>query len=154
MPHQSSWPTVGPKNVPGPTIKTVQYLLRAHGHDVKVDGIYGPQTHDAIEKFQAGAGLGVDGIVGNQTWPALITTVSKGSKGDGVRAAQSELGQRELSETPGLAVDGDFGPLTDAAVRAFQRLMSGSGLPAGPVDGIVGPKTWFGLVIGFAIADV
>ena len=154
MPHQNSWPNVGPQNVPGPTIETLQHLLRAHGHDVVVDGVYGPQTGGALEKHQADNGLTVDGIAGNETWPTLIVTVSQGSTGDAVRGAQSELARRALAETTGLAVDGDFGPLTDAATRAFQQLMSGSGLPPSAVDGIVGPKTWFGLVIGFAVADV
>ena len=41
--------------------------------------------------------------------------------------------QRVLGLFP---VDGDFGPITDAAVRGYQAAY---GLPA---DGIVGPKTW------------
>jgi peptidoglycan hydrolase-like protein with peptidoglycan-binding domain len=40
-----------------------------------------------------------------------------------------------------VAVDGIFGPKTDAAVRAFQKAERLS------VDGIVGPKTWSALII-------
>ena len=40
-----------------------------------------------------------------------------------------------------LVVDGDFGPLTDTAVRNFQSVF----LP--PDDGIVGPVTWHALVL-------
>jgi len=43
---------------------------------------------------------------------------------------------RDVQRVLGLAVDGFFGPATDAAVRAFQR---SKGLTA---DGIVGPATW------------
>lgn len=38
-----------------------------------------------------------------------------------------------------IAVDGYFGPLTDAAVRTFQTQVFG---PGPDVDGIVGPATW------------
>jgi peptidoglycan hydrolase-like protein with peptidoglycan-binding domain len=86
----------------------------------------------------------VDGIVGNQTWPALIVQVREGDEGDAVRAVQSQFQARNLSGDPsrGLQVDGIFGPLTDAAVRRFQQAV---GLA---VDGIVGPITWNALVTG------
>jgi len=116
MPHQSSWPQVGPKTLPGPSIETVQHLLRAHGQDIAVDGIYGPQTSGAIQKHQSDHSLGVDGIAGNETWPTLLESVSQGSTGDAVRAAQFQLAGRALPETTGLAVDGNFGPLTNAAL--------------------------------------
>ena len=38
-----------------------------------------------------------------------------------------------------LDVDGDFGPLTEAAVKQFQRRTGRE------VDGVVGPKTWAAL---------
>ncbi|MEO7069473.1 MAG: peptidoglycan-binding domain-containing protein, partial [Nostocoides sp.] len=66
-------------------------------------------------------------------------TISAGASGDVVRRLQ-----RGLRRTPnlGIVVDGSFGPLTEAAVRAFQQ---GEGLV---VDGIVGPHTWAALPDG------
>ena len=59
----SPWPVV--KNgANGHPIKTLQYLLRARGHSVVVDGVFGPNTEAAVKAFQAGNGLAADGIVG------------------------------------------------------------------------------------------
>ena len=137
------WPRVsqGSKNHPVPTL---QYLLRARGHTVSVDGIFGPQTEAAVRAFQTAKHLAVDGVVGRQTWSALIIGVSEGSTGDAVRGVQEEFQFRNLSGDPnlGLAVDGIFGPKTDAAVRGFQKALGIA------VDGIVGPVTWRALVSG------
>jgi peptidoglycan hydrolase-like protein with peptidoglycan-binding domain len=43
--------------------------------------------------------------------------------------------------TPGLAIDGMFGPKTEGSVKKFQGI---SNLKA---DGIVGPKTWSSLEV-------
>jgi peptidoglycan hydrolase-like protein with peptidoglycan-binding domain len=66
-------------------------------------------------------------------------TISAGATGEAVRRLQ-----RALRRTPnlGLAVDGVFGPATEAAVKDFQQ---GAGLV---VDGIVGPQTWAALPSG------
>lgn len=66
-------------------------------------------------------------------------TIGPGDSGDAVRRLQ-----RALRRTPdlSLAVDGVFGPATEAAVR---RVQEGSGLT---VDGIVGPQTWAALPDG------
>ena len=63
-------------------------------------------------------------------------TLRKGSKGSDVYILQDRL--NSLGFNCG-TVDGDFGPKTDAAVRAFQKA-AGIG-----VDGIVGPQTWAAL---------
>lgn len=119
-------------------IKTVQDWL-----GVDVDGIYGNQTKTAlIKKLQAvlndqyGANLAVDGIFGNQTASA-IQNLKKGDTGDLTAVLQAFLICHGY-DTGGL--DGDFGNMTDKAVRALQ---SDNGLY---VDGIAGKMTFTALV--------
>jgi peptidoglycan hydrolase-like protein with peptidoglycan-binding domain len=144
----SPWPQIsmGAEEHPVPTL---QYLLRARGHTVTVDGIFGPQTDAAVRAFQNEKGLAVDGIVGPLTWQALIIEVRRGSEGDAVRGVQEEFQFRNLSGDPakGPAVDGVFGPKTEAAVRDFQTAIHAD-VPAMTVDGIAGPMTWQALVSG------
>ena len=144
----SPWPLVrqGAQHHP---VETLQYLLRARGHNVTVDGIFGPATDSAVRAFQQQKGLAVDGIVGPATWSALIITVKQGSQGDAVRGVQEEFQFRNLSGDPnkGLQVDGIFGSKTDAAVRGFQQALHQE-IPSVTVDGIVGPVTWQALVSG------
>lgn len=45
---------------------------------------------------------------------------------------------KEIQTRLGIKVDGDFGPKTEAAVRAFQKQNPSCGRP----DGVVGPRTW------------
>jgi peptidoglycan hydrolase-like protein with peptidoglycan-binding domain len=68
-----------------------------------------------------------------QPWPL----VRQGDRDHPVKTLQYLLRERGHS----VAVDGIFGPKTDAAVRAFQR---SSHLA---VDGIVGPHTWSALIV-------
>ena len=67
------------------------------------------------------------------TWPLE----QQGSTGEDVRTVQYLV----TAQGHPTGVDGDFGPLTKAAVEAFQ---SSRGLGA---DGIVGPQTWPQLII-------
>jgi len=137
------WPVlrIGAENHP---VRTLQHLLRARREEVAVDGRFGPRTQAAVRSFQASHGLGVDGVVGEQTWQALIVTVRRGSEGEAVRGVQEEFQFRNLSGDPGrgVQIDGVFGPRTDAAVRGFQDAV---GIDA---DGVVGPLTWRALVSG------
>ncbi|MBU0490470.1 MAG: peptidoglycan-binding protein [Chloroflexi bacterium] len=126
----------------GAVVFALQYLLRAEGYALSADGIFGPQTQAAVQSFQATKGLSVDGIVGPNTWTALVQghTVKTNSTGDAVRAAQHLL--QYVYGYNSVAVDGIFGPKTQAAVTAFQ---TSRGLTA---DGIAGPQTWKALVAG------
>jgi peptidoglycan hydrolase-like protein with peptidoglycan-binding domain len=63
-------------------------------------------------------------------------TLQLGSKGDEVRLCQSILVKCGAPGYDYKEVDGDFGPITEKAVKWFQQQ---KGLK---VDGIVGPKTW------------
>ncbi len=133
------WPLVR-QGDQGPEVYALQYLLRAHGYDLTADGQFGPITRSRVMAFQTDKGLQVDGIVGPQTWGALIggQTVQQGRTGPEVRAAQHLL--RFKFGYSDVVVDGIFGPITDAAVVDFQTdydLL---------VDGIVGPQTWQALI--------
>lgn len=130
------WPLVRPgaSEPENFRVRTVQYLLRAHGFAVAVDGIYGPETAEAVRQFaMSQRARHVDDVVGNLTWPALVIQVGRGATGDAVRAVQVLF--------PQLTVDGDFGPETESTVKKFQEMW---GLAP---DGIVGPITWRTLVI-------
>jgi peptidoglycan hydrolase-like protein with peptidoglycan-binding domain len=118
-------------------------LRRTPDLSVALDGDFGPDTEAAVERFQEGAGLDVDGIVGDDTWAALpnggpMPLLKAGSKGDVVRDLQEVLisGSEDGDwPSPGEA-DGDFGAETKASVEGFQEWGQVD------VDGIVGDKTW------------
>lgn len=61
-----------------------------------------------------------------------LPTLRFGNRGNSVRILQRLL----IAKRYPISVDGDFGVLTETAVKAFQ---SRRGLVA---DGIVGPRTW------------
>jgi peptidoglycan hydrolase-like protein with peptidoglycan-binding domain len=126
----------------GPKVAAVQVALKRLGlYNATVDGIRGPLTKSAIVSFQRRRGLAVDGIVGPQTRRAFgkrgrpafgSRTMKRGDRGWDVAAMQYILARRGYP--PG-AIDAVFGPMTDGAVRNFQRAY---GLA---VDGLVGPQT-------------
>ncbi len=123
----------GDRDDEGTNVRKIQYLLRDRGFSLGIDGIFGPETDGKVRQFQQSNALAVDGIVGPKTWSRLIVQIQRGSTGDAVRAVQSQL--------TFLAVDGDFGNLTDNGVRGFQNH---SGIE---VDGIVGHDTWLALTL-------
>jgi hypothetical protein len=128
----------------GESVRTVQYLLNAQGTTLVVDGIFGSLTASAVSAFQSARGLAADGVVGDQTWPALIVQLASGSSGDAVRAVQSQINSRSSGW---LTVNGVFDQETAEAVRAFQE-------PIGlTVDGVVNWYTWHALVMNYLTAQ-
>ena len=125
-----------------PRVRALQRRLRAFGHRPgPVDGIYGLRTEAAVERFQRDSGLSADGIVGPQTRrllnaeaPPLAPGAGYGQPGGSprVRAIQRRL--RALGSRPG-AVDGVYGPRTQAAVERFQRSVRE------PASGVLSPAT-------------
>ena len=58
----------------GFAVRAAQYLLaNKYAFGIAVDGNFGPNTENAVESFQTDNFLLVDGIVGPQTWQALIS---------------------------------------------------------------------------------
>ena len=159
----------------GPNVVRIQVILNRIGQNypaipriTSVDGIFGPETENAVRVFQRIFGLTADGIVGKATWYRLVRlyvgvnslaelesegqrfyavnwqvpgNLSSGASGQSVRQLQFML--RAVSEyvnrIPPVTEDGIFGPQTRNAVFAFQRF---AGLTP---DGIVGPATWSAL---------
>lgn len=147
------WPVLREgKNPDSPpaTVRSLQYLLDAHGARLAADGAFGPKTKAAVVKFQRAHRLPANGVVRAATWKALIITVRLGSRGYAVRAVQDQANFRNLKDGHSLDVDGIFGPKTRAWIVAFQKAMR-TMVPGFAVDGIVGPQTWAALV-GEALA--
>jgi hypothetical protein len=63
----------------GDTVRKAQVLLNQRGASIpplRVDGIFGPKTHNAVLNFQRSAHLKLDGVIGRHTWIALVQTDS------------------------------------------------------------------------------
>ena len=133
-----------------------QKLNAVIGSRLYVDGDYGPSTERAVRKYQASAGLFVDGVAGTKTLVSLDNAVTKkelkqpdkkyveskpeiavqGLK-EGDRSLTVLALQEKLNTATGakLSLDGDYGPATTRAVREYQASI---GLVA---DGVAGVKT-------------
>lgn len=156
------WRMLKYKGVPytnGADVLRIQKRLKELGYFAgSLGGNYGPITAAAVIAFQKQNGLDADGIIGPITWSALfdsgalaktIVQVVYSQKlkntgkpymgGEDVLAVQLALISAGFD--PG-EPDGFYGPMTEAAVRAFQ---AARGLL---VDGITGPLTWKVLIGG------
>ena len=147
----------------GSAVRNLQELLlrRVGVGGLTVDGDFGQITELAVRVFQMRNFLADDGIVGPQTWQVLLNggvghlpLLRRGDRGALVERLQRVLAwgtdpantlDEIASLTPGYyfgQIDGDFGPMTETAVKAFQQTPPLNRQPLTPVDGIVGPQTW------------
>jgi N-acetylmuramoyl-L-alanine amidase len=111
----------------GEPVRDIQGRLNALGYDTAPDpmGTFHVGTVDAVRRFQTGRGLPADGIVGPDTWRALV------------RAGYS-LGDRMLYHRVPMMRGDD--------VAELQRRLNALGFDAGKVDGVFGPDTLDGLL--------
>lgn len=125
----------------GAAVKAAQCLL---GGTSEPSGTFDAATTNATKAFQTRVGLPSDGVIGAKTWTALLAagdqpTLRSGSTGTAVSRLQRSL-TAALGRT--VAIDGQFGPVTDTAARDYQRTRQLI------VDGVVGPVTWTALQAG------
>jgi peptidoglycan hydrolase-like protein with peptidoglycan-binding domain len=130
----------------GEAVRRLQTALHDAGHAPgAADGIFGARTAQSVRGYQARIGTAVDGVAGPLTWGALVTRRAAGTRlRRGATGSEVTYLQRGLAATlrQGLVADGQFGPATDGAVRAYQ---SSRGLA---VDGVAGQHTWYDLKHG------
>lgn len=139
IPSDRNWPVVRYGDS-SENVVTLQAMLRQRGYDVAYNGVFDAQTYAAVRQFQTDSRLEDDGIVGHNTWEALVSTIRSGDNNLVVEALQRQLVNRYGYE---IGVDGKFGSSeTQPTVIDFQR---SHGLSP---DGIVGPDTWAVLLSG------
>ncbi len=130
----------------GTSVRNLQNALIARGYSCGsygADGAFGQGAYNAVVKFQKDHGLSADGIVGSDTWNALLnnsinnysTLLRMGSKSSDVKTLQNALIAHGYS-CGSTGADGDFGQGT---YNAVVKIQNDHGLSA---DGIVGPATW------------
>ena len=117
-------------------VKALQRQLSWLGFDPGiVDGRYGPQTTEAVKRFQEVRGLPADGVAHPATLSALrVGTPDRPFSGRAQRVRELQRELAGLGFEPG-PDDGRYGPRTTDAVKRFQRARK---LPA---DGIADQAT-------------
>ncbi|MEL6816623.1 MAG: peptidoglycan-binding protein [Cyanobacteria bacterium J06598_3] len=137
----------------GDTVVTLQQQLRSYVTISRADGIFGALTQHAVRTFQYRMFLPTDGVVGPQTWDALMLGVPiglpilhLGSQGVQVRWVQEILANMGLYTAAGLDGSsegpsaGKFGPQLEKAVRRYQVSRH-----LAHADGMIGECTWAAL---------
>jgi peptidoglycan hydrolase-like protein with peptidoglycan-binding domain len=140
--------TASPGPVPPPTTTEHQILLESGSEGrqvrllqqalgaIKVDGVFGPETEQAVRAFQASAGLTVDGVVGPQTsaalrartsGQALTTDIASVTPGEVVEATQqSYTPATEEPTTQGSSESAAQGSVGSATLSSGEASTHGS----------------------------
>jgi N-acetyl-anhydromuramyl-L-alanine amidase AmpD len=115
--RRASWPLLRPDST-GPAVEAAQHLLRAAGlTDVQPDGHFDERTTAAVRKYQqAHRTEEVNGLIGGETWPLLVTAQG---------ADQDEVALAVRAVTPGGAVRASALPGMDE----WKRLLSADRRP-------------------------
>ncbi|MEL7225609.1 MAG: peptidoglycan-binding protein [Cyanobacteria bacterium P01_D01_bin.36] len=142
-----TYPTLFPGSS-GESVSRLQATLQLLGfYQGTIDGAYSPDTQAAVTRFQAAAGIPVDGIVGPSTWRKLLPPPEDVS----AIAAAPEPTAPEPSATPvnqpAPEPAAPTGPpilrpnAEGGAVAQLQRELQTLGYYDGPIDGIYGDET-------------
>ncbi|WP_078546257.1 C40 family peptidase [Litchfieldia alkalitelluris] len=111
----------------GNSVRTLQLeLMKFNFYYEQIDGYYGPNTREAVRKFQLKNDLKVDGIAGAETLEKLNEllikpkpkTLSFGDEGPEVEQLQTKL--QRLGYYHG-NIDGIFGKITEGALINYQK---------------------------------
>ena len=156
----------------GDQVKEIQYYLSVLAYfDPRLpapdySGVYGPATEATVRAFQTFQGLPSDGIVGRDTWNAIVRqydrtratiapgvldsvdeiypgrVLTPGQTGHEVALLQGFLQKaaQTTPEVPKIQITGTYDEATVAAVKAVQAL---EGLPQ---SGVTGSLTWDAIV--------
>lgn len=115
----------------GQKVCSLQKWLTDFGIKTSIDGLFGQGTQKSVMHYQKLVGLQANGIVDSKTMQTMVV-VKRGSRGEAVKRAQELL----IASNFRIAVDGNFGPISEAATKEFQKLNRLK------VDGVIGAKTW------------
>jgi peptidoglycan hydrolase-like protein with peptidoglycan-binding domain len=100
-----------------------------------VDGIYGPETVQAVEDLQTDAGLPVTGLVDQATRDALEDALAQkgqsAATNEAIEAGSVQTMLKLAGYWPG-AIDGKWTPELEAALKQFQKDLGVE--PTGNVD--------------------
>lgn len=126
--------TTIPRGSSSTQVKYLQQALIGMGYLTgSADSKYGPNTAEAVRKYQSAYGLRADGSAGPNTMTSLRNTIS---------TLQSDLSRKGLYSS---TIDGVYGNGTKSAVKAYQQNVRVS------ATGVAGPKTMeklYGYILG------
>jgi len=108
----------------GRSVKILQTNLTRAGFSTAVDGQFGPGTRSSLIRFERWRHRRVDGIATRRDRRALRRSARFGTRRLHVGMRGRDVGglQRHLGRVGyGTAVDGAFGPLTQAAVKRWEN---------------------------------